>query len=149
MVINNYYRQTVADAYRHPIQRWHHGRLGNMMVNLAGKPHLGLCYHWKKIVNQGIKPGLKITGWKAVGIASNEGTRREHHAVLIYNPDIHDFENLLSAQKSLSIYVLDPWPTGTAATYSLAQWLQWRTRTRSSVRLIIINENNKIELNGF
>ena len=145
VVINTYYRQTIAEAYQHPRHRWHHGRTGNMIVNLAGEPHLGLCYHWQILVYNGIKPALAMTGWEAVGIASNEGTGREHHAVLIYDPDKHQLQHLLSGQNDPLVYVLDPWPTGTAAIYSLTQWLQWREHDRSKARLTIIKENKEIE----
>lgn len=115
-----------------------------MIVNMAGEPHLGLCYHWQKLVHEGIKPALGITGWKAVGIAINEGTGREHHAVLVYDPDKHQLQDLLSEQPAQAVYVLDPWPTGTAAVYQLPRWLHWPGRPRSSTRLTIISKNKEI-----
>ena len=148
MVINKYYRQTIYMAQQHPQQRWRHGRWGNMVVNLTGYPNLGLCYHWQNLVYQGIKPALEITGWEVVGIATNEGTRHEHHAVLVYNPEIHNLHDLLRNLPHQSVYILDPWPTGTAAIYSLSEWLHWPGQKRLNTRLTLINKNNWIEQNG-
>jgi len=121
--IHQSYVDTVKQANRDLNRHWQHGRLGNMTVNLDGSPNVGLCYHWQEIVYVGIQPAIKKTGWRAVGIAINEGNFLEHHAVLVYDPQQVEFEKILKTQYQSNSYVLDPWKTGKPRIYSLKNWL--------------------------
>lgn len=122
-MIQQSYAATVKQANNDRKRLWQHGRLGNMTVNLQGKPNVGLCYHWQEIVYVGIQPALLKTQWHAVGIAVNEGNFLEHHAVLVYDPLQVKFDQILAPTRQSMSYVLDPWKTGKPMIYSLKNWL--------------------------
>lgn len=118
------YRQAVRNAHEDTQYTWNNGRIGNIFVNMDTENQRGLCFHWQKLVYIGIQDALVATGWRASGIAINEGSFFEHHAVLIYDPRQVKFYNLLKNKNKYSTYVLDPWSSGEARVYHLNDWLE-------------------------
>jgi len=139
----NPHLQTIHRAYEHAVNSiqqdsthvWHHGRLGNTIVNLQGPPHIGLCYHWQELVHNGIKNAVKKTGWKMAGIAINEGNFLEHHAVLVYDPALLKLDDILKYKNKSISYVLDPWGSGEPRIYTVGQWLQLAVNIEEQPRL--------------
>jgi len=135
LTIKSAYVTAIDQAYNDSKRRWQHGKLGNITVNLEGKPNIGLCYHWQEIVYVGIQKSLKTTRWRATGIAINEGNFQEHHAVLVYDPSQTPFDFIFSTQHINNIYVLDPWQNGKAHIYTLKNWLKLPFSTEKPARL--------------
>lgn len=133
--IHQTYVQTVLSAQQDTQLHWHHGHAGNITVNNEGFPNVGLCHHWQQLVYQQVKPVVDRVGWHAVGIAINEGSYFEHHAVLIYDPRQIKLNQILRQPYSSKIYVLDPWRTGVAQIYSLGDWLDIPLIVRRPARL--------------
>ena len=115
---------TVNRAQSDSQRAWQNGRLGNMVVNIIGGENVGLCYQWQELVYVGIQPALRQTGWQARGISINKGTFFEHHAVVVYNPNISSPDTLLQKPDQQGVYVLDPWESGKANIYTLSDWLK-------------------------
>lgn len=118
------YRQTVRAAHDDERYTWNNGRIGNIFVNMDTENQRGLCFHWQKLVYLGIQDALHTTGWRASGIAINEGTFFEHHAVLVYDPDQIKFYDILTKPYKTNIYVLDPWSSGEPRIYHLKDWVE-------------------------
>jgi len=135
LTIKTAYTTTINQAYKDSNRIWQHGKLGNITVNLEGEPNLGLCYHWQEIVYVGIQKSIKTTGWRATGIAINEGNFQEHHAVLVYNPSQTPFDFIFSKQHINNSYVLDPWQNGKPHIYTLENWLKLPFSTEKPARL--------------
>ncbi|NOY65901.1 MAG: hypothetical protein GXP13_00645 [Gammaproteobacteria bacterium] len=129
------YISTIKQANLDSQKRWQHGRLGNITVNLEGKPYVGLCYHWQEIVYVGIQKSIKSTGWRATGIAINEGTFMEHHAVLVYDPARLAFNQIFNKKNNMKSYVFDPWKSGKPQVYTLKNWLLLPFSTENQARL--------------
>lgn len=117
------YRQTVRHAHENDQYSWNNGRIGNIFVNMDAENQRGLCFHWQKLVYIGIQDALTATGWRASGIAINEGSFFEHHAVLIYDPGQIKFYDILNNTDKSTLYVLDPWSSGEPRIYRLKDWL--------------------------
>ena len=133
------YQKTVRQAHADDQYQWNNGRLGNILVNLDADSHRGLCFHWQKMVYIGIQAALVKSGWKATGIAINEGSFFEHHAVLVYDPAKTRLNNILVNSNKSNSYVLDPWSSGEARVYSLDNWLQLPLTIMAPARLTAIN----------
>ena len=133
------YQETVRQAQADREYSWNNGRIGNMLVNLDADNNRGLCFHWQKLVYLGIQKALRESGWKATGIAINEGSIFEHHAVLVYHPDRRRLDTILKNSDKSSLYVLDPWSSGEARTYLLDDWLQLPLTTTKPARLTVID----------
>ena len=144
--ISHAYSATINRAHNDKNILWQHGRLGNITVNLEGEPNVGLCYHWQEIVYVGIQKSIKSTGWRATGIAINEGSFQEHHAILVYDPLQIPFNQVLSEENSSNSYVLDPWKSGEPRIYTLKSWLMLPFITETPARLTKIDN---FTLTGF
>ncbi len=140
-VIHEAYRKTVHSAHNDSSQSWNNGRLGNIIVNINGGEHKGLCYHWQKLVYNGIQPALVKTGWEATGIAINEGSFFEHHAVLVYDPGIIGPNEILEEPYKSNSYVLDPWSSGEPRIYTTADWLKLPLTIKKPARLTRIKSS--------
>ncbi len=138
-IIQQTYQATINAAHNDNRLQWNNGRLGNMNVNINGGANKGLCYHWQRLVYMGIQPALLKTGWKATGIAINEGTFFEHHAVLVYDPDRLKIDEILNNNNKSYSYVLDPWSSGEPRVYTTADWLKLPVTVRKAARLTIIS----------
>ena len=123
-IIHAAYKRAINNLEQDSSYIWHHGRLGNSVVNLQGPPHIGLCYHWQELVHNSIRGAIKRTGWKSSGIAINEGNFLEHHAVLVYDPTHLKLADILQSNNKSKSYVLDPWGSGEPRIYTVGQWLQ-------------------------
>lgn len=133
------YEETIRQAHADHEYSWNSGRIGNMLVNLDPDNNRGLCFHWQKLVFLGIQKALLESGWRATGIAINEGGILEHHAVLLYHPDRRRLDTILKNNDKSSIYVLDPWSSGEARAYRLDDWLQLPLTTSKPARLTVID----------
>jgi hypothetical protein len=133
------YTETVRRAHDDDKYTWDNGRFGNILVNLDADSRRGLCFHWQKWVYIGIQPALANSDWKATGIAINEGSFFEHHAVLVYHPAKTSLDNILKNHDKLFSYVLDPWSSGEARVYSLNDWLQLPMTITAPARLTAID----------
>jgi hypothetical protein len=140
--IQQAYQQTVHAAHKDSGLSWNNGRLGNMIVNINGGANKGLCYHWQRLVYTGIQPALVKTGWKATGIAINEGSFFEHHAVLVYNPATIKLTEILNNVNKSNSYVLDPWSSGEPRVYTTADWLKLPVTIKKAARLTRINTSD-------
>ena len=138
-IIKQAYQETVNAAHKDNRLSWNNGRLGNMIVNINGGAHKGLCYHWQRLVYTGIQPALLKTGWKATGIAINEGSFFEHHAVLVYDPATNKLKEILNNIGKSNSYVLDPWSSGEPRIYTTADWLKLPVTIKKAARLTRIN----------
>jgi len=134
-VIVRAYENAVHQTRQDKDKLWHHGRLGNVVVNIKGDRHLGLCYHWQWQVYRAVQSVIKRTRWRALGIAINEGGFYEHHAVLVYRPDRTRFEDILEKPYKTDIYILDPWGSGKPLIYNLGNWLKLPVTLESPARL--------------
>jgi len=137
--IQRAYQQAVSAAHNDNEVSWNNGRFGNIIVNVNGEPNLGLCYHWQKLVFKGIQPALSTTGWKATGIAINEGSFFEHHAVLVYDPLRTKFTDILKKPDKTDSYVLDPWSSGEPRIYTVENWLKLPVTIKVKPRLTKID----------
>lgn len=137
------YRDSVQHARNDPAITWTHGRWGNILVNSDPDLHRGLCYHWQKQVYIDIQEALRHNPWQAIGIAINEGSYFEHHAVLLYDArHLTTKEILLSKHQHKSI-VLDPWSSGQADVYRLDDWLAKPWIQHEPARLTKLNVRAK------
>ena len=134
-IIQRTYQNTISAAHTDNERTWNNGRLGNIIVNVNGGANRGLCYHWQKLVYNGIQPALAKTGWKATGIAINEGSFFEHHAVLVYDPSMIQLKNILKDPYKTRSYVLDPWSSGEPRVYTTADWLKLPVTIKQGARL--------------
>jgi hypothetical protein len=135
IIIQQAYQQAVMTAHTDSQYAWNNGRLGNIIVNVNGEPNRGLCHHWQQLVYKGIQPALLETGWKATGIAINEGSFFEHHAVLVYDPGKISMEDILKDTKKSDSYVLDPWSSGEARVYTVGNWVKLPVTIKVKPRL--------------
>lgn len=135
MLIQQAYQQTVSAAHNDNQYAWNNGRLGNIIVNVNKEPNKGLCYHWQQLVFSGIQPALAKSGWKATGIAINEGSFFEHHAVVVYDPEKISIQDLLKDSRKTESYVLDPWSSGEARIYTVGNWLKLPVTVKVKPRL--------------
>ena len=129
------YEKAVFSTREDPNNQWHHGRMGNMAVNIKKGNHVGLCYHWQWKVYTSIMKTVDNTRWRALGIAINEGSFYEHHAVLLYRPDQTKFEEILKKPYKTNVYVLDPWGSGKPLVYNLGGWLKLPVTLETPARL--------------
>ena len=142
-IIQQAYQETVNAAHKDSRLSWNNGRLGNMIVNINGGVNKGLCHHWQKLVYTGIQPALVKTGWKATGIAINEGSFFEHHAVLVYDPATIKLTEILDNIDKSASYILDPWSSGQPRIYTTADWLKLPVTIKKAARLTRINTLDK------
>ena len=134
------YEKTVSAALNDPDKEWQSGWLGNMWIHYDSKQQLGLCYEWKYLVHAGVADTVNSVGWQTRGIAINEGTPHEHHAVLVFDPARVNLGKLLTASAQQPVYVLDAWRQGRADIYILAEWLNSPFETRTPPRIFTISE---------
>jgi hypothetical protein len=116
------YEQVIRDAHNDPDTSWQSGWFGNMWVHYSDDPQRGLCYEWKWLVHDGIVDTVHDVGWQLRGIAVREGKSREHHAVVVFNPQQLAAGELLEGKPGQA-YVLDAWQQGEADIYELQDWL--------------------------
>ncbi len=132
------YQATVRQAYESKDHTWLSGWSGNLYVNINAENTYGLCYHWKKIVYAGISETAARVGWRVSGIAVNEGTSSEHHAVLVYDPARFRDQDLSRPERHHLAYVMDPWREGNADIYTLDKWLQRAGNISVKPRLLTV-----------
>ena len=118
--------RTVAEAHADPDAAWHSGWTGNVMVNWFEGDRMGLCYHWRDRVYDGVAPACEDVGWEAWGVAINRAVKGEHHAVLVFDPELGSVQRVLANQDP-DAYVLDAWRRGRADIYPLPDWLTLAT----------------------
>jgi len=140
--ISRAYETTIQAAHNDPNKQWQSGWLGNMWIHFSENEQRGLCYEWKYLVHAGVRNTVKEVGWESRGIAINENTRHEHHAVLVYDPSRVSASELLSAPSHSPAYVLDAWRQGKADIYTLSDWLQSNFKTESPARLFNIKPDD-------
>lgn len=134
--INQAFVDTVEQAHNNPQQQWTSGWLGNMWINFHGDNNRGLCFEWKYLVHDGVKATVARVGWQSTGIVINRGAAHEHHAVVVYNPDITSRGRLLTADINQSVYVLDAWRQGQADIYTMQDWLALAGKVAVAPRII-------------
>lgn len=122
--IKTAFANTVEEALNDQEEQWTSGWLGNMWVNFHGDNNRGLCYEWKYRISAGVKETVQRVGWRATGIVINRGVKREHHAVIVYDPKQVTAEQLLTARAGQPVYVLDAWRNGQPDIYTMSDWLQ-------------------------
>jgi hypothetical protein len=106
-------------------ESWQSGWLGNVWVNYFPRGSAGLCYQWQDLVFNAVAAEARTSPWKVGGVQVNQGTSKEHHAVLVYPAEGGEpvkLGDLVGRQA----WVLDPWLRGTADVYVLADWLRAR-----------------------
>jgi hypothetical protein len=118
--------QTVADAHADPDTDWHSGWTGNVVVNWFEGDRMGLCYHWRDQVYDGVAPTCESVGWEAWGVTINRGVKGEHHAVLVFDPELGTVQRVL-AEREPDAFVLDAWRRGRPDIYPLPEWLSLAT----------------------
>lgn len=122
-LIHGRYEGAIRAAHRSPSHEWRNGWLGNMLVMLDRDDSRGLCYHWQEYVSLQLRTDIRETGWELLHLGVREGTMYEHHAVVIFDPSVVGRRDLLAWGGRPAAYVLDPWPSGSAAVYLLPDWL--------------------------
>lgn len=121
--IHRAFEHTVRAARRDPQVRWRSGWAGNIIVNSLPSDDRGLCYEWQSLVYAGVLPTVRHVGWHANGIAINQGTRNEHHAVIVFDPKVTDQDRILSDPADNPAWVLDAWRRGEADIFTVQQWI--------------------------
>lgn len=121
--IHQAFERTVAAARRDPEVRWRSGWAGNVMINSLPGNHRGLCYQWQSLVYAGVLPTVKQVGWHANGIVINQGTRHEHHAVVVFDPAVTDQNQIVADPHANPAWVLDAWRRGEADVFTVQQWV--------------------------
>ncbi len=124
------YAELVEALRTDPETTWHAGWRGNALVHLLPGRHLGLCGDWQHEVYSGLRERIADEGWRAVPIAVRVGSMREHHAVLIYDPQRVPLRLPDIAHSSAPAFVLDPWMHGSPDIYSMHAWLRPYTKQR-------------------
>jgi len=118
------FEQTVREAHDSADEQWHSGWFGNVLVNANGAvEHLGLCHHWQERVYAGVIGTVRKVGWEATGITINFGSPNEHHAVVVFDPDVESFDTLLVGRGSNEAWVLDAWKRGRADIFTVRDWV--------------------------
>lgn len=123
MIVDSF-EETISYAHHHPIEEWHAGAFGNMMVNGFSGDNYGLCYHWQELVWHGVIDTVREVGWAGTGVAINLDTSNEHHGVAVFDPRIVDEADILSPEHAFDVYVLDGWKRGRADVYHLRDWVE-------------------------
>jgi len=137
--IHQAFAKTVHDALNDPDEDWTSGWLGNMWVNFHEGRQRGLCYQWKYRIHAGVKDTVLSQGWQLTGIVINQGEDGEHHAVIIYDPKKMTPENLVSANASQPVFVLDAWRRGQPDIYPVSEWIQLARHIHKPAKLMAIN----------
>jgi hypothetical protein len=123
-IIHDAMNEIIDTAHEDPSRSWHSGWIGNTIVKFGGDQTFGYCYHWQELVYFDIEPQVRRVGWDLSGIEINRGSRNEHHAVLVWDPDRIHRSDALAAPRTAPVYVLDAWRRGRADIYPLADWLE-------------------------
>ncbi len=119
------YVQLVNTALASDETAWHSGWIGNWIVNWRGRESTrGLCYHWQELVYVGLGPSVEREGWQRVGVQMNRDHHSEHHAVVVFDPDVIKQEELLSHAPPTPAYVFDAWRNGRPEVYAIDDWLK-------------------------
>lgn len=137
--ISKAFNKTVEAAHNDPHNEWQSGWVGNMWVHFRGEEQRGLCYEWKYLVHAGVADTVERVGWQVRGIAVNEHTPNEHHAVLVFDPERVNSTNILTATSDKPVYVLDAWRQGQADIYPIATWLNSNFKTAKPARIFVID----------
>jgi len=121
--IQQAFERTVHNALNDPEVEWRAGWIGNMQINWDDSRSFGLCHHWQDIVYAGVIDTVKQVGWEATGVRINNDTYNEHHAVLVYDPDVVQRDQILDRMPWYGAYVLDAWKRGEPDIYHLPEWI--------------------------
>ena len=130
VAIHAAFEDAVRAAHDDPTASWHSGWMGNAWINFRGGSTRGLCYQWQAWVYQHVAPTVVDVGWEAGGVAINVGTPGEHHAVVVFDPQLVSIDHLLESAGDVPAYVLDAWRRGRADIYRLDDWLELPLRVR-------------------
>jgi hypothetical protein len=118
------FEQTVREAHDSSDEQWHSGWFGNVLVNANGSvEHFGLCHHWQERVFAGVIDTVRDVEWQASGITINLGSPNEHHAVVVFDPEVESFDTLLAGGGSNDAWVLDAWKRGRADIFTVRDWV--------------------------
>lgn len=115
--------QIIDEVYSRKDQVWHHGGMGNFAIYWGGDNHHGWCHEWQELVYRGITPTIRVLHWQADRINVGVGTPKEHHAVLIYDPQKWDRQTISNTPMKVEAYVLDAWLQGQSSIFELKDWL--------------------------
>lgn len=145
------YEKVIEDLRNSASETWHHDWTGNIVPNMLGGRHKGLCFEWQERVWAGIAETVRRVGWRGVGLAANRDHWTEHHVVVVYDPSrtsVHDLLVKPTAAGDLddwtpkpgpttrgAAWVLDPWHTGTPMVYTMDEWLTHGTAEWFTVEL--------------
>ena len=129
------FERTVRNAHNDPNVEWRAGWIGNLQVNWEESGTYGLCHHWQDIVYDGVIDTMQEVGWEATGIRINHDTGNEHHAVLVYDPNLMRRDEILQRMPWHGAYVLDAWRRGEADIYHLPEWVELPTFKRRPAEL--------------
>lgn len=124
-------------------QAWHSGWYGNVLVNVGGGPHRGLCWQWQQMVFEGTVETIGRLGWDATGVALDAGTGHEHHAVLVWDPKTIERAAILTAKRPRRVWVLDGWRRGEPDLWPMDQWLDSTTPFPEVIQLEKLWVRNK------
>lgn len=122
--IHRAFARAVRDAHHDPDVHWRSGWAGNIVVNMSPQADRGLCYQWQQLVYVGVLDTVKRVGWHANGIVINKGTRHEHHAVIVFDPEVTDQDHILDTPDTNPAWVLDAWRRGKADIFTVRQWTE-------------------------
>jgi hypothetical protein len=126
--IHRAFEEAIEEADADPSSSWYSGVAGNFWVNLWGRSNYGLCYQWQEMVFAGVRSTVRSLDWETCGIQVNGGTMHEHHAVLVFDPQLVRTDHLLGPPPAEPVYVLDGWRRGRADIYRLVDWLELPSR---------------------
>lgn len=122
--IEGVFAATVDGLNHHPTEDWYSGWMGNCWVNWRGGNKRGLCFQWQEAIWPNVSVAAREVGWDAVGICLNENRGSEHHAVIVWDPQLIAMENLLKGPPPRPAYVLDAWRRGKPDVFTLDEWLK-------------------------
>jgi len=122
-VIQKKFDQVVADVYKREGEVWHHGTFGNYIIYWNGGNNRGWCFEWQSVVYRNMIETIRGAGWEAAKINVGVGTAKEHHVVLVYDPEVHNLESIQKEPFGAQAWVLDAWYHGRPDIYLLKDWL--------------------------
>jgi len=137
--IHQAFAKTIEDAFNDPNEEWTSGWLGNMWINFHEGRQRGLCYQWKYRIHAGVKDTVLAQGWQLTGIVINQGADGEHHAVIVYDPSRIKPEQLVNADITQPVFVLDAWRRGQPDIYRVSEWLTLARHQHVPAKLIDVN----------
>lgn len=115
--------EIVEEVYARENEKWRHGPFGNFIIYWRGGNNRGWCHEWQDLVYKKIRSKVYSVGWELDKISVGFGTPKEHHVVLVYNPEVLTKDRITADPFSADAYVLDAWFNGRPDIYLLKDWL--------------------------